>query len=219
MVACGTGETMSDASDGPSIDFWVSVGSTYTVLTVRRLEEVARRAQVRFRWRPFNVRVIMAEQRNFPFANKPVKEAYMWRDLRRRGVLYGLDLPVPVPYPCPDLERANRVAIVAQQEGWCPAYVAAAYGRWFDHKEPIGSPANLDHALGAVGQDPARVLELAQGPAAGQALEAATDEARSQQIFGSPTFVVAGEVFWGDDRLEDAIRWARDPAFRARTDA
>jgi 2-hydroxychromene-2-carboxylate isomerase len=42
-----------------------------------------------------------------------------------------------------------------------------------------------------------------------EAYKEATDEARNLDVFGSPTFVVAGEVFWGDDRLEDAVRWAK----------
>jgi len=59
------------------IDFWVFIGSTYSYLSVMRLDAVERAAGVKFRWRPFSVRAIMIEQKNIPFLGKPVKSAYM----------------------------------------------------------------------------------------------------------------------------------------------
>ncbi|TIT86612.1 MAG: 2-hydroxychromene-2-carboxylate isomerase, partial [Mesorhizobium sp.] len=70
------------------IDFWFSIGSTYTYLSVMRLAEVAAETGIEFRWRPFNVRAIMIEMDNIPFAKKPAKAAYMWRDIERRAAMY-----------------------------------------------------------------------------------------------------------------------------------
>jgi len=58
-----------------------------------------------------------------------------------------------------------------------------------------------------IGQDPDRVIAQALADPIGQAYERNTDEARRLNVFGAPTFVVRGELFWGDDRLEDAITW------------
>jgi len=96
-----------------SIDFWFSVGSTYTYLTVARLDQIALSEGVTFRWRPFDVSVIMKEQKNYPFSNKPIKAAYMWREIERRAARYGIPVRVPAPYPPPELELANRIAILA----------------------------------------------------------------------------------------------------------
>jgi 2-hydroxychromene-2-carboxylate isomerase len=68
---------------------------------------------------------------------------------------------------------------------------------------------NLTASLKEVGQDPARFVALAQADRIGQIYTAATDEARRLGLFGSPTFAVAGELFWGDDRLDDALTWFR----------
>ena len=68
-----------------AIDFWFSVGSTYTYLTASRLEKTAAAENVRFNWRVFSVRTIMREQNNSPFVGKPVKTAYMWRGIERRA--------------------------------------------------------------------------------------------------------------------------------------
>lgn len=98
------------------IDFWFSIGSTYSYLTVMRLPEVAEATGAGFRWRPFNVRHVMIEQNNVPFANKPVKSAYMWRDIERRAELYGLRPTIPAPYPLPGLVLANLVATLVPKK-------------------------------------------------------------------------------------------------------
>ena len=83
----------------PSIDFWFSIGSTYSYLTIMRLKDVERQIGIAFEWRPFSVRRIMIEQNNVPFAEKPVKSAYMWRDIERRAAAYDVPVRVPAPYP------------------------------------------------------------------------------------------------------------------------
>lgn len=201
----------------PVIDFWFSIGSTYSYLSVMRLHGIERSHDVRFNWRPFNVRTIMVEQNNRAFTGKPVKAAYMWRDIQRRAAMYGLPAQVPTPHPLKDLELADRLMTVAAEEGWCPEYAIAAYRRWFQHGEEPGIEPNLSDSLRDVGQDPARVIAKATTEATANASQAATDQARSLGIFGSPTFVVDREVFWGDDRLDDALRWRRHGSLQTGT--
>lgn len=190
------------------IDFWFSIGSTYTYLTVMRLTEVERTAKRAFRWRPFNVRHVMIEQNNIPFRGKPVKTAYMWRDIERRALRYGLAPALPAPYPLSGLLLANQVATLGAKEGWVEPYTRATYRRWFESGEPSGEEPNISGTLREIGEDAERVLALAQSEQIERTLAEATDEAMRIGVFGSPTFVVDGEVFWGDDRLEDAILWA-----------
>ena len=82
------------------IEFWFSIGSTYTYLSVTRLKEVEQQFEVKFSWQPFSVRKIMLEMDNVPFPpTKKVKADYMWRDIERRASSYGFDAKVPAPYP------------------------------------------------------------------------------------------------------------------------
>jgi 2-hydroxychromene-2-carboxylate isomerase len=192
-----------------AIDFWFSVGSTYTYFSVMRLREVEDRTGIGFNWRPFNVRAIMLEQNNRPFVGKPVKTAYMWRDIERRAVRYGLPVRVPAPYPLQEFERANRIAIVGEQEGWCADYARATYRRWFQDGLEAGIEPNLSESLREIGQDPTRVIARAESDEIAAALQKATEEAKLLGVFGSPSFVVGRELFWGDDRLDDAIAWYR----------
>ena len=177
-----------------TVDFWYSIGSTYSYLSVMRLPDLAEAAGVRFRWRPFDVRHIMVEQDNIPFRDKPVKAAYMWRDIERRAENYGLQPVVPAPYPLRELAFANRVAIVGAEEGWTEAYTRATYRRWFEAGQPAGEEPNLSESLAETGQDPVRVIETA----------------RSDRIAGAlRTCDLAGNGAW-HFRVADLRRGGRD---------
>jgi 2-hydroxychromene-2-carboxylate isomerase len=189
------------------VDFWVSIGSTYSYLTVMRMADAAERAGVAVNWRPFNVRTIMLEQNNVPFKGKPVKTAYMWRDIERRAAVHGLSLKGPVPYPLPELPFANQVAILGMREGWGEDYVRETYRRWFLHGERPGEAPNLSATLEALGHDPGATIARARDEHIAEALAMETETAKSLGVFGSPSFIAEGELFWGDDRLEAALDW------------
>jgi 2-hydroxychromene-2-carboxylate isomerase len=193
----------------PQIDFWFTMGSTYSYLSVSRLADVERSTGISFRWRPFHLLVILQEMKHVPFADKPAKSADMWRDIERRASMYGIPVKFPAPYPVKQSVVANQVAIVGLREGWGADFVRAAYRRWLQLGEETGSEPNVSSSLRDIGQDPKRVLALANSEETKAALETETDAARKLGIFGSPTFVVGRELFWGDDRLDDAISWRR----------
>ena len=192
-----------------SIDFWFSIGSTYTYLTVMRIEKVARCSGMIFRWRPFDVRAVMLAMDNIPFSTKPVKARYMWRDVERRALLHGIPWSGIPTYPLKHLTFVNRIALIGTKEGWCVDYVRAAYCCWFGEGSDISVEPNLSRSLRDIGQDPERVLRLAASDEWKSALNTETDAAGALGIFGAPTFVVGDEIFWGDDRLNDAITWQR----------
>jgi 2-hydroxychromene-2-carboxylate isomerase len=193
----------------PVIDFWFTMGSTYSYLSVARLADVERATGARFKWRPFHLLVILQEMNHVPFADKPAKMTYMWRDLARRAAMYGIPATVPAPYPAKHSVAANLVATVGMREGWGEDFVREAYRRWFMLGQETGSEPNRSESLRAIGQDAARVLAFADSEETKAALTAETDAARALGIFGSPTFSVGRELFWGDDRLADAVSWAQ----------
>ncbi len=193
----------------PHIDFWFTMGSTYSYLSVSRLADVERSTGMTFRWRPFHLLMILQEMKHIPFADKPTKSAYMWRDIERRAAMYGIPMKLPVPYPARQSVVANLVAIVGMRENWGADFVRAAYRRWFQRGEETGSEPNVSESSRDIGQDPERVLTLANSDDTKAVLTAETDAARELGIFGSPTFIVGRKLFWGDDRLADAINWCR----------
>jgi len=195
-------------ADDP-IDFWFTMGSTYSYLSVMRIGELEQSTGIRFRWRPFHLLVLLQEMKHVPFADKPAKCAYMWRDIERRAAMYGLPVSLPAPYPAKQSILANLVATVGMRQGWGPDFVRAAYRRWLQLGQETGSEPNVSESLREIGQEPRSVLALADAADTTSALMAETDIAKRLGIFGSPTFVVGGELFWGDDRLEDAVSWYR----------
>jgi hypothetical protein len=112
---------------------------------------------------------------------------------------------------------ANLVASVGMRQGWGVPFVRAAYRRWLQLGQETGSEPNLSESLRDVGVEPQRALALAKTDEAKAALMEETGLARDVGIFGSPTFVVGRELFWGDDRLEDAISWYRYGSVRSMT--
>ncbi|MXO59034.1 2-hydroxychromene-2-carboxylate isomerase [Altererythrobacter salegens] len=196
------------------IDFWFAIGSTYTYLSVMRIDELA--AGVEVRWRPFDIRHVLIAHDNIPYAGKVEKSAYMWRDLQRWSDAYGLSPRFPAPYPLADSPQANRIAALAAEEGWVEPYVRATYRRWFEDGQCAGEEPNLSASIAEAGQDPARVLAEANSPDGHARLLAVTKRAMALGVFGAPTFAVGGELFWGNDRLEDAIAWAKSGGLASR---
>jgi len=190
------------------LDFFFFVGSTYTYLSVSRIAKRIEGTPVRVNWRPFDVRSIMQEQNNLPFRDKPVKTAYMWRDIERRAHRHGLEWAGVPQYPVdPDL-LANRIAILASQEGWCEEFAQAIYRRWFLHGARKSWNDIVNETLTSLRRTPEDIVDRANGHDIRRALSAQTAAARESGVFGSPSFLVSGELFWGDDRLEEAIDWA-----------
>src|SRR5262245_20664769 len=129
------------------IDFWFTMGSTYTYLTVMRLPSVERSTTIPFRWRPFHLLTILQEMKHIPFADKPTKTSYMWRDIERRAHMHGIALRVPAPYPVKQSIVANQVAILGLQEGWGVEFFRAAYRRWLQLGQETGDEPNLTGSL------------------------------------------------------------------------
>ena len=193
-----------------TIDFYFSIGSTYTYLSVTRILDVEKKHQVKFNWKPFSVRAIMKEMNNIPFPKEKMNKVnYMWRDIERRAEGYGFFAKTPVPYPLTEFDLANKLAILGLKEGWGIDYVRLTYKRWFQEgKEPATEP-NISEICKELKIDKEKVISNANlGEIESQYLKN-TESARANKVFGSPSFIVNSEIFWGDDRMEDAITWSK----------
>lgn len=206
LAACASGMT-GEKMTTKSIDFFYFFGSGYAYLSVMRIDRLARAAGVSVRWRPFNVRVAMKEN-NVALRTEALKVNYLWRDIERRAATDGVPfIRKPIWTTDPDLV-ANRVGIVAAEEGWCEDYTRASFKAWYLDGMALGDRAHLEHVLPPLGRDVDAVLAKSASDATAGALARETEVALGHGIFGSPSFVVDGEMFWGDDRLEEAIAWA-----------
>ena len=202
----------------PVVDFWYELGSSYSYPAAMRIEELATAADIAVRWRPFLLGAVFKAQGwpDSPFNLLPVKGRYMWRDLER--ICAGLSLPFRRPTPFPQhTVMAARIALIGHEEGWGIAFSKAAYRAEFGDGHDIGDRAVLAGVVKGLGLMPAEIFSRAEAPETKARLRAETDEAQRLGIFGAPTFITAdGELFWGNDRLEQALQWAkRKPAASA----
>ena len=193
-----------------NIDFYFSIGSTYTYLSVTRILDVEKKHGVKINWKPFSVRIIMNEMNNHPFPpDKKNKVDYMWRDIERRADRYGFFAKTPVPYPLTEFDLANKLAILGLKEDWGIDYVRLTYKRWFQEgREPATEP-NLSEIFQELKIDKKKVMENVIKDEIENQYQQNTSNARDSKVFGSPTFVVGKEIFWGDDRMEDSISWSK----------
>ena len=193
-----------------NIDFYFSIGSTYTYLSVTRILDVEKKHQVKFNWLPFSVRSIMKEMNNIPFPKEKINKVnYMWRDIERRAEGYGFFAKTPVPYPLTEFDLANKLAILGLKEGWGVDYIRLTYKRWFQEgKEPATEP-NISEIFKELKIDKEKAIKDANTSEIEKQYLKNTESARENKVFGSPSFIVNSEIFWGDDRMEDAIKWSK----------
>jgi 2-hydroxychromene-2-carboxylate isomerase len=191
------------------LEFWYDLASTYSFLSAMRIEQLAVQAGVEIVWRPFLLGPIFKEQGwdTSPFNIYPVKGRYMVRDLERLCADRGLAFRLPAVFPANSLKGA-RIALLGATEGWVAPFTHAVFSAQFQEGMDIASDEALATILSGLDLDPAAIRTRVEDPALKQQLKEQTAVAAKHGIFGAPTFrTTDGELFWGDDRLEQAIGW------------
>jgi 2-hydroxychromene-2-carboxylate isomerase len=195
----------------PALDFWFDFASTYSYPTAMRIGALAGKAGVEVRFRPFLLGPMFKAQgwSTSPFNLYPAKGRHMWRDLER--ICAELELPFRRPEPFPQASLlAARVALVGLAEVWGKDFCVAVFRTEFADGRSIGEPATMRAILGDLNVDPEQTMAAAQSDGIKAQLRAQTAEAERLEIFGAPTFLTPdAEMFWGNDRLENAIAWTK----------
>jgi 2-hydroxychromene-2-carboxylate isomerase len=194
-----------------TLDFWFEFASTYSYPAAMRIAALAETNGVTVRWRPFLLGPIFKANgwTTSPFNLFPARGRYMWRDLQRICGALGLPFEQPPQFPQNSV-LPSRVALVALRQPWGEDFCRAVYRAEFGDARNIGEPAEIARILSSLGQNADAVMQTAQSDDTKLALRAQIELARTLGIFGAPTFIAAdGELFWGNDRLEAALAWAK----------
>jgi len=196
----------------PFLDFWFDFASTYSYPTAMQITPLAQQAGVIVRFRPFLLGPLFKAQGwpSSPFNLYPAKGRYMWRDLER--ICFDLDLPFRQPEPFPQNSLlAARVALIGLSGSWGEEFCRGVFRAEFGEGRQIDDPTVIGDILSQLHIESAPMLEAARAETIKAALRTQTGEAKQLGIFGAPSFTTAnGELFWGSDRLERAIAWAKD---------
>jgi len=199
------------AEPSPEIEFWFEFGSNYSYLSVMRIEDEARRRGVRIVWKPFLLGPIFRAlgMENSPFVLQKEKGAYVWQDMVRQCRKYGLRWVKPSTFPRLGV-LPLRVALLGVEQPWIGAFCRQVMELNFVLDQDINQPERLAPILTELGLPASDILDQAQAESTKARLREQTDAARDRGIFGAPTFFVGTEMFWGNDRLDDALLFASE---------
>jgi 2-hydroxychromene-2-carboxylate isomerase len=193
----------------PKIEFWFEFASNYSYLSMMRIEGEANRLGVRIVWRPFLLGPIFRAlgMETSPFVLQKEKGAYVWQDMDRQCRKYGIRWTRPTTFPRLGV-LPSRVALIGAEQPWMAAYCRRVMELNFALDQDINSPTQLSPILTDLGLSASYILAQAQAEPTKVQLRTQTEHARARGIFGAPTFFVGTEMFWGNDRLDDALQLA-----------
>lgn len=186
------------------LEFWFEFASTYSYLGI----EAAATLDIPVAYKPFLLGPIFAAQgwQDSPFNLYPVKGRYMWRDMQRLCGDAGLPFRVPSQFPRSGLIAA-RVCVAHEGAAWVPVFARSVYRANFGDDRDIAQEAVIRELLEALQLNAEEILEAAASRGAKADLREQTERATALGIFGAPTWVVDGELFWGSDRVAHAVAW------------
>lgn len=195
-----------------AIEFWFEFASNYSYLSVMRIEQAAARLGVTIQWRPFLLGPIFKALgwASSPFVVQTWKTEYVWRDMERECRKYGLAWTRPTTFPRAALLPA-RVALIGAEKPWMGEYCRRIMQLNFVSDRNIDSAASVSEVLAQLGLRAQEIIDEAQDEANKLRLRNQTELAQLKGIFGAPTFFVGEEMFWGNDRLDDALAYWRAP--------
>ncbi|MEO0809968.1 MAG: 2-hydroxychromene-2-carboxylate isomerase [Pseudomonadota bacterium] len=190
------------------IDYYYAPISGFAYLGEPRLMELARQAKATILFKPVDIAAVFAAAETTPpFKQSPARLAYRFADMKRQAERRGLPLnPKPKYWPVPPA-LAGRIILSAQSAGYEPhiasfSLLSAIYAQDRD----ISDEATVLAVLNEAGLDGAGLLELAKTPEAEAAFKKITQDAIDRGVFGSPTYFLGDEMFFGQDRLGD-LAW------------
>jgi 2-hydroxychromene-2-carboxylate isomerase len=197
--------------EAPEIEFWFEFASNYSYLSVMRIEDAARQCGVRIVWKPFLLGPIFRDLgfETSPFVLQKEKGAYVWRDMARQCRKYGLGWVQPSTFPRLGVLPA-RIALLGAERPWIGDFCRQVMELNFALDKDINQPDRIAGILTELGLPAAEILDQVQAEPAKKLLRVQTDAARARGVFGAPTFFVGTEMFWGNDRLEDALAFAAE---------
>jgi 2-hydroxychromene-2-carboxylate isomerase len=190
----------------PTLEFWFDYASNYSYLSGMRMRQLIAGEGIAVRWRPFLLGPIFKEAgwNNSPFVIQKDKGAYMWRDIVRECEKYGQPWQRPSVFPRNSV-LAARIGLIGEDQPWMLDFCELVMLDNFSLDRDIGNEQNMTAILDSMGLDAADILRRAVADDNKQRLRERTAQAQAKGIFGAPTFFVGDEMFWGNDRLSDAV--------------
>jgi 2-hydroxychromene-2-carboxylate isomerase len=188
--------------------FYFDLGSPYAYLSAERISGLFTDAELEQpEWQPILLGGLFQKFGRDSWANGPGRAEGI-AEVERRASAYGLPpLAWPEPWPGNGL-FAMRVATFAKQTGRTVAFALAGFRQAFAAGRDLSDPENVLLAAAACELHPRALLKAVETRAVKDGLREATGRAAELGVIGVPSVAVGDQVFWGDDRLEEAVEAA-----------
>jgi len=207
------------------VEFWFDFGSTYSYPTAMRINELAQPMGINVKWKAFLLGPLFKQQgwNDSPFKLYPAMGRYMWRDLERICLESCVEFVRPTVFPRNGL-LAARIACWYQSETWIAEFSRAVFKANFVADLDIAEPQIIIDILNAINLetksletihletknlDAELIIAQATTSESKEKLFQQNEQAKSKGIFGAPSLLVGDELFWGNDRLEQALKWVK----------
>jgi carboxymethylenebutenolidase len=188
------------------IDYYVSLMSPWTYLGSARIEALAAKHGATLTIWPVDFSQVFPASGGLPLPKRaPQRQAYRMMELKRWRDHLGVPINLqPKHFPGNELPAAKCV-IALREKGDGAGAIRLAHavlrGVWEEEKD-VAEPATLEAIIRSVGLDAPQVLAMSQAPEIAVRREADTKRAIELGVFGAPSYVIDGEIFWGQDRLD-----------------
>lgn len=184
------------------VEFFFDFGSPYSYLAYKELPRVAARTGATIVWRPMLLGGVFKATGNHSPMEIPAKSRWSNNDLECWARRYGAPFRQNPHFPVNTL-ALMRGAIGYQRKGEADfhRYVDAIFSAMWEQGRNLNDPNEIGKVLMAAGFDPREALAMLDDPEVKAELKQATEEAVARGVFGAPSFIVDGELFWGNDRL------------------
>lgn len=193
-----------------NIDFYFDLSSPYGYLACSRGDEIEQQTGYQLDWKPYLMGAVFKETGRQPQVNYPLISNYAYNDIQRSARKYGVEFNLPDPFPV-ITAAACRACHWAESLGTEPArrLVMALYKAYMIDNINISKPEGVLTAVENCGLDRAEAQAATSSPEMKELARQRVNHAIENGIFGSPFFVVDGEAFWGNDRVDDLILWCQ----------
>lgn len=198
---------MSDSAKTP-VDFYFDFSSPYAFLSGLRIDDVARLYERDVAWKPVMLGVVFKTTGATPLLDQPLKGEYSRRDLLRAARLQGVDFAFPNQMPFAAIAPSRLFYWLEEQNpAQATAYAKAVFSTAFQQGIAVNSPEIAADVAARLGIDRDAALAACNAPAVKEKLRLANEQAIAAGVCGAPFFVIDGEPFWGNDRLDQVERW------------
>ncbi|MFQ6006242.1 MAG: 2-hydroxychromene-2-carboxylate isomerase [Woeseia sp.] len=190
------------------IDFYFDFSSSYSYVGQQRLRELAKQHGREIRWKPVALGAIFKALGSAPHSPESAKGAYVWHDVERSAADAGLAYHWPTPFPFNSLMAARIFYYIAEKDEaraveWAKAVFDASFGQGRD----CSDPSELAAIANDLDLDQDDLLSAADQERVKNKLKEVTAEAMQKGMFGAPSFVLDGDMYWGADRIDQMRRY------------